>query len=95
MSESDKPAVEPSAEPSQLAIDLARELYDRFVMGGWEPQNAWTLIDAMIAASHDKVEPNAAPTCKHCEVLESPCIKHTEAAKSAEPLSAREFLEEK
>jgi hypothetical protein len=24
----------------QFAIDICRELYDRFVMGGWEPQDA-------------------------------------------------------
>lgn len=24
----------------QLAVDLCRELYDRFVMGGWSPEDA-------------------------------------------------------
>ena len=43
------PMTEPTTTPSQLAIDLARELYDRFVMGGWEPQDAHAQIDAMIA----------------------------------------------
>ncbi len=35
----------------QLVIDLARELYDRFVMGGWEPQDAYPQIRAMLAGS--------------------------------------------
>jgi hypothetical protein len=33
----------------QLVIDLARELYDRFVMGGWEPQDAYPQIRAMLS----------------------------------------------
>lgn len=35
----------------QLVIDLARELYDRFVMGGWEPQDAYPQIRAMLKAA--------------------------------------------
>jgi hypothetical protein len=31
-----------------LVIDLARETYDRFVMGGWEPQDAHEMIRAML-----------------------------------------------
>ena len=34
----------------QLVIDLARELYDRFVMGGWEPQDAHQQIREMLEA---------------------------------------------
>jgi hypothetical protein len=30
----------------EVARNLARELYDRFVMGGWEPQDAWPMIEA-------------------------------------------------
>lgn len=32
----------------QLVIDIARELYDRFVMGGWEPPDAYPLITGML-----------------------------------------------
>jgi hypothetical protein len=35
----------------EAAIDIARETYDRFVMGGWEPQDAHAEI-AMIIAAH-------------------------------------------
>lgn len=37
---------EPFADPSkeELVIEIARELYDRFVMGGWEPQDAYPQI---------------------------------------------------
>jgi hypothetical protein len=35
----------------QLVVDLARELYDRFVMGGWEPQDAYPQIRAMLKAA--------------------------------------------
>ena len=37
---------EPVADPSkeELVIEIARELYDRFVMGGWEPQDAYPQI---------------------------------------------------
>jgi hypothetical protein len=32
-------------------VTLARELYDRFVMGGWEPQDSYELIAAIFAGS--------------------------------------------
>ncbi len=28
-----------------LIVELARELYDRFVMGGWEPQDTYAWIE--------------------------------------------------
>ena len=31
-----------------LVASLARELYDRFVMGGWEPQDAYAEIVKLI-----------------------------------------------
>lgn len=31
-----------------LTIELARELYDRFVMGGWEPEDAHGMIREML-----------------------------------------------
>jgi hypothetical protein len=40
-----------SPEPAQkeeLVIEIARELYDRFVMGGWEPQDAYPSIRAWL-----------------------------------------------
>ncbi len=36
--------------PSPWAVGLARELYDRFVMGGWEPQDTYDLIDDVLEA---------------------------------------------
>jgi hypothetical protein len=35
----------------QLAVDICRELYDRFVMGGWEPQDAHSQVLAMLAGA--------------------------------------------
>lgn len=35
---------------SSFTVGLARELYDRFAMGGWEPQDSYGLIDSIIAA---------------------------------------------
>ena len=32
----------------ELVITIARELYDRFVMGGWEPQDAYPQIREML-----------------------------------------------
>ena len=34
--------------PEQAAREICRELYDRFVMGGWEPQNAHAEAAAII-----------------------------------------------
>jgi hypothetical protein len=31
-----------------LVIDICRETYDRFVMGGWEPQDAHEMIREML-----------------------------------------------
>lgn len=44
------PAAPEGAEP--LVIEIARELYDRFVMGGWEPQDAYPQIERWLAPLH-------------------------------------------
>lgn len=31
-----------------VVVGLARELYDRFVMGGWEPQDSYELIEDIL-----------------------------------------------
>ncbi len=46
-------AVDAPPKNEQLVIDLARELYERFVMGGWEPQEAYPTIRAMLAHEVD------------------------------------------
>ena len=33
-----------------LVVDIAREMYDRFVMGGWTPEDAHPQIRAMLRA---------------------------------------------
>lgn len=40
----------------QLVIDLARELYDRFMMGGWTPEDAYPQIRAMLKAAIEEEE---------------------------------------
>ena len=47
-----------SGQPSkETVVELARELYDRFVMGGWEPQDAYGEIERILASrSADEVE---------------------------------------
>ena len=35
-----KTDAEPDFTPEIFAIEICRELYDRFVMGGWEPEDA-------------------------------------------------------
>jgi hypothetical protein len=55
-------ASEITRHPSeQLVIDLARELYDRFAMGGWEPQDAHQMIRDMLAASEITQAPQVCP----------------------------------
>ena len=53
---------EPVADPSkeELVIEIARELYDRFVMGGWEPQDAYPQIREWLRDSPSKEELKAA-----------------------------------
>lgn len=34
---------------SEMYVELARELYDRFVMGGWEPQDSYEEIDRIVS----------------------------------------------
>lgn len=34
--------------PRSIVVGLARELYDKFVMGGWEPQDSYELIEAVL-----------------------------------------------
>jgi len=38
----------PDEKIEALAIDIAREMYDRFVMGGWEPQDAHAQLQEML-----------------------------------------------
>jgi hypothetical protein len=35
--------------PRSFTVGLARELYDKFVMGGWEPQDSYDLIEELLA----------------------------------------------
>jgi len=37
-------SAESEQEEDELVVEIARELYDRFVMGGWEPQDAYPQI---------------------------------------------------
>jgi hypothetical protein len=39
------------------AVDLCRELYDRFVVGGWELQDAHVMVVAMLNAASVPVSP--------------------------------------
>ena len=41
----------PDEAREQFVRDIARELYDGFVMGGWEPQDAYPQIRAMLASA--------------------------------------------
>jgi hypothetical protein len=45
-------------EAEQVVIEIARELYDRFVMGGWEPQDAYPQIRAWldVFSAHQNLE---------------------------------------
>lgn len=38
--------------PRSYVVGLARELYDRFVMGGWEPQDSYDTIEAILSENH-------------------------------------------
>jgi chromosome segregation ATPase len=38
-----------------LVVEIARELYDRFVMGGWEPQDAYPQIERWLASLRAEV----------------------------------------
>lgn len=38
--------------PRSIVVGLARELYDRFVMGGWEPQDSYELIEEILDPVH-------------------------------------------
>lgn len=39
----------PAVSEEELVIEIGRELYDRFVMGGWEPQEAYPQIREWLA----------------------------------------------
>lgn len=43
-------------ERAQLIAEIARELYDRFVMGGWEPQDAYAQIGEWLARAEQSTE---------------------------------------
>jgi hypothetical protein len=45
----------PSALLNDLVIDLARETYDLFVMGGWEPQDAHLKIRLRVLRFLDEI----------------------------------------
>lgn len=45
--------------PEDLVITIARELYDRFMMGGWEPQDAYPQIREWLMAN--RLEVSAEP----------------------------------
>lgn len=47
------------APSEQLVIDLARELYDRFVMGGWQPQDAHEMIREMLGTQAQAAQPES------------------------------------
>jgi len=49
-----------SAPSEELVIEIARELYDRFVMGGWEPQDAYPQIRYWLGLAVPPVKPEAA-----------------------------------
>ena len=53
-------STEPLAElRRELIVDLARELYDRFVMAGWEPQDAYPLIGGMLERAASEIADEA------------------------------------
>ena len=60
---------EPVADPSkeELVIEIARELYDRFVMGGWEPQDAYPQIRKWLRSRGEAMKDNVqgCPRCGH------------------------------
>ena len=64
---------EPVADSSkeELVIEIARELYDRFVMGGWEPQDAYPQIREWLRDSPSKEELKA-----ECEMLREELCYH-------------------
>jgi hypothetical protein len=39
----------PATGDADLAVELCRELYDRFMMGGWEPQDAHDYVRSALA----------------------------------------------
>jgi hypothetical protein len=43
------------ARKDDLTAEIARELYDRFVMGGWSPEDAYEQIDAWLAESGERL----------------------------------------
>lgn len=42
--------------PHSIVVGLARELYDRFIMGGWEPQDSYQLIEEILGSSGKESE---------------------------------------
>jgi len=56
-----------SLESEDVVVYLARELYDRFVMGGWEPRDSFDLInDALRASGHACANCGRTPREHYC-----------------------------
>jgi len=49
------------SEKEELVIEIARELYDRFMMGGWEPQDAYPQIREWMQRVSDPSPAYVAP----------------------------------
>ena len=47
---------QPDGAPEELAREICRELYDRFVMGGWEPQDAHAQLAALLRSRMERAE---------------------------------------
>jgi len=58
--ESAPPAAAAQETADQLVVEIARELYDRFVMGGWEPQDAYPQIERWLASRVQGLEDRLA-----------------------------------
>ena len=60
-----QPVADPSKE--ELVIEIARELYDRFVMGVWEPQDAYPQIRKWLRSRGEAMKDNVqgCPRCGH------------------------------
>jgi len=53
------------AELRMLAIELCRELYDRFMMGGWEPQDAHSHVEGWLARFGEQIVRECREIAEH------------------------------
>jgi hypothetical protein len=58
-------------QSNELVIEIARELYDRFVMGGWEPQDAYPQIERWLALGVRQQREELQELAKPCRLQTS------------------------